>query len=69
MINVHKIYGFSELQIYRFFVKAVVEKELNRKIEEAFAFFDSNPLAAASIGQVHEAILLTGEKVVVKVLL
>ena len=48
-------------------VKAVVEKELNRKIEEAFAFFDSNPLAAASIGQVHEAILLTGEKVVVKV--
>jgi ubiquinone biosynthesis protein len=48
-------------------VRGVVERELGRKIEEAYAFFDPNPLAAASIGQVHEAKLLSGEKVVVKI--
>ncbi|MCM2322686.1 MAG: AarF/UbiB family protein, partial [Oligoflexia bacterium] len=48
-------------------VKAVVERELGRKLEEAYASFSEAPLAAASIGQVHEAVLLTGEKVVVKV--
>lgn len=48
-------------------VRAIVEKELNRKIETAYSYFDPKPLAAASIGQVHEARLLTGEKVVVKV--
>lgn len=48
-------------------VRETVEKELGKKIEEAFSFFDPAPLAAASIGQVHEARLLTNEKVVVKV--
>jgi len=48
-------------------VRAAVEKELNRKIEEAYSSFNSTPLAAASIGQVHEATLLTGEQVVVKI--
>jgi ubiquinone biosynthesis protein len=48
-------------------VRSVVERELGRKIDEAYSFFDPAPLAAASIGQVHEATLLTGEKVVVKV--
>jgi ubiquinone biosynthesis protein len=48
-------------------VRLTVERELNKKIEEAYSFFDPVPLAAASIGQVHDAILLTGEKVVVKV--
>ena len=48
-------------------VKEVVERELGRKLEEAYASFDPKPLAAASIGQVHEAILHSGERVVVKV--
>jgi len=48
-------------------VRSVVERELGRKIEDAYESFDPQPLAAASIGQVHTATLKTGEKVVVKI--
>ena len=48
-------------------VRSSVERELGRKLEDAYAEFSPTPLAAASIGQVHEARLLTGERVVVKV--
>lgn len=48
-------------------VKETVERELKMKLEDAYAEFSEKPLAAASIGQVHEATLKTGEKVVVKV--
>jgi len=48
-------------------VEAVVEDELNRPISEVFSQFDREPLAAASIAQVHCATLRTGEDVVVKV--
>ncbi|MBL7717095.1 MAG: AarF/ABC1/UbiB kinase family protein [Bdellovibrionales bacterium] len=48
-------------------VKGVVEGQLKRPLSEAFKSFSEKPLAAASIGQVHEAVLLTDEKVVVKV--
>jgi ubiquinone biosynthesis protein len=37
-------------------------------VEQAFAVFDTQPLASASVAQVHTATLHTGEKVVVKVL-
>jgi ubiquinone biosynthesis protein len=47
--------------------KAIVEKELNKKIEEVFSFFDSMPLGSASIGQVYRARLISGEDVVVKI--
>lgn len=48
-------------------VKAVVEEELGKPLNEVFAEFDHTPLAAASIAQVHRAVLTTGESVVVKV--
>ena len=48
-------------------VRAVVEADFGRPLETVFAEFAEEPLAAASIAQVHAARLLTGEEVVVKV--
>lgn len=45
----------------------VMVKELGENWENKFFKFDMIPIAAASIGQVHEAELKNGEKVVVKV--
>ncbi|MFT7600927.1 MAG: ubiquinone biosynthesis protein [Acidimicrobiales bacterium] len=48
-------------------VVSVVEAELGRPMHEIFRSFEPTPLAAASIAQVHAAVLRTGESVVVKV--
>lgn len=48
--------------------RTLVEKALGRPVTEAFAQFDTTPLASASIAQVHAATLPDGRKVVVKVL-
>jgi len=48
-------------------VARVIYEALGRAPEHAFAWFEREPLAAASIGQVHRARLHTGEEVVVKV--
>jgi ubiquinone biosynthesis protein len=48
-------------------IRAVVEEDLGRPLDEVFAAFDREPIAAASIAQVHGAQLVTGEEVVVKV--
>ncbi|HET7367586.1 MAG TPA: AarF/ABC1/UbiB kinase family protein [Gaiella sp.] len=48
-------------------VERVVREELGLGIEQAFLSFDEQPIAAASIGQVHRATLPNDEDVVVKV--
>ncbi|MEA2339092.1 MAG: hypothetical protein QOE82_3099 [Thermoanaerobaculia bacterium] len=48
-------------------VEKIVEEELKVRISKAFESFDSTPLAAASLGQVHRAVLRDGREVVVKV--
>ena len=48
-------------------VHAIFREELGRSPDEVFHYFDTEPLAAASIGQVHRARLDSGAEVVVKV--
>ncbi|MBE3592971.1 MAG: 2-polyprenylphenol 6-hydroxylase [Thermoanaerobacter sp.] len=48
-------------------VKSVIQNEFGENLEEAYAEFEPTPLAAASIAQVHKALLWSGKTVVVKV--
>lgn len=48
-------------------VRATIEAELGESVEEIFDDFEDQPVASASIGQVHRAKLKTGERVAVKV--
>jgi len=48
-------------------VESVIQRELGQPIERLFLEFTEAPMAAASIGQVHEAILPNGHRVAVKV--
>jgi len=52
-------------------VKSVIEDPehgLGKNLSEIFTSFDPEPIGSASIGQVHRAILKSGEKVVVKIM-
>ena len=53
-------FGFAE-------VEAIVTEELGVRISKGFRTFDAQPVAAASLGQVHRAELRDGRPVVVKV--
>lgn len=48
-------------------VKQIIERELGDSPENIYAQFNREPLATASIGQVHIAHLHTGEEVAVKI--
>jgi ubiquinone biosynthesis protein len=48
-------------------ITALVEQEIDRPLTSVFLRFDTEPIGAASIGQVHAARLIDGRQVVVKV--
>ncbi|HEY1172192.1 MAG TPA: AarF/UbiB family protein [Verrucomicrobiae bacterium] len=48
-------------------VEEIVQQELGVRLSKAFREFSQEPLAAASLGQVHKAVLRDGRPVVVKV--
>jgi len=48
-------------------VERIIRAELGRDATEAFASFEREPFGAASIGQVHGAVLHSGERVAVKI--
>ncbi len=55
-----KPFGFEQ-------VTTTIEQDLGKPASQVFKKFNETPLASASIGQVHEAWLKSGEHVVVKI--
>ncbi len=53
-------FGFDE-------VKKTIEEDFGQSLEDIFLMFDEEPIAAASIGQVHKATLMDRSPVVVKI--
>jgi len=45
----------------------IVEEEMGKEVKEIFSYFSMEPMAAASIAQVHRAKTFSGEEVVVKI--
>jgi len=51
-----------------FEIKGIIEKTLNKSLNHIFQEFDPQPIAAASVAQVHKAKLYSGEQVAVKII-
>ena len=47
--------------------RGVLRADLGRRVDDLFADFSDEPMAAASIGQVHRAVLHDGREVAVKI--
>ncbi|MGM0546371.1 MAG: ABC1 kinase family protein [Bacteroidota bacterium] len=58
---------YSVPPINKALARSIIKKELGDYPENLFAHFDTEAIAAASIGQVHEAQLKNGQKVAVKI--
>ena len=58
---------YSVPPINRALVRSIIKRELGSYPEALFKKFDTNAIAAASIGQVHKAVLKNGETVAVKI--
>ena len=50
-----------------FQAQEIIVRELTRPIDKLFKHFEAKPVAAASLSQVHRAVLLSGEMVAVKI--
>ncbi len=48
-------------------IEEIFQEEIGERISKAFSSFEKKPLASASIGQVHKAVLHSGETVAVKI--
>ena len=48
-------------------IRTLAESELKQPLDQVFAHFEPKPLASASLGQVHTAVLLDGRKAAVKI--
>ena len=48
-------------------VKEIIETDLKKPITEIFKEINPEPVASASVAQVHDAVLLDGKKVIIKV--
>jgi ubiquinone biosynthesis protein len=48
-------------------VRNIIKEELKQELETAFSHIDEQPLAAASIAQVHRATLHDGKRVIIKI--
>ncbi|WP_160719507.1 ABC1 kinase family protein [Bacillus sp. USDA818B3_A] len=48
-------------------IKEKIQDEFGRAVEDVFVRFSETPAGSASIGQVHEAVLPAGQKVMVKI--
>jgi predicted unusual protein kinase regulating ubiquinone biosynthesis (AarF/ABC1/UbiB family) len=49
-------------------IRSAISEEFGRPLEEIFAIFEPEAIAAASLGQVHHAVLQSGEELAVKIL-
>lgn len=48
-------------------IEKILKQEYGTNIDNIFSFIDKNRVGAASISQVHRAILTTGEEVAIKI--